>query len=298
MKKLIFATQSNAALAGEVAKKCDAELGSVYLGRFADGEIAVQLRSVVQERAVYVIGSSFPPADNFLELLILIHALKANNACQVDVIMPYFGYAKADRIKHAGDSMAAGFAAKALSFSGADSVAAVNIHSELAAGFFQVPFLNVDAIGLLADVFKAKNIENPAIVAPDAGGIPRAERFAAGLGAQDIVYITKSRPEFDKVVIENVSGKVEGRNVIIVDDMVQSGGTLIKAAAALKARGAKDIFVAVVHMLFSGPGADLLEKDGAIKEVVFTDSVPGPHRLPPKMQVVSIVKLLSGYIKE
>ncbi len=292
MKKLIFATQSNKKLARKIAKEKKFVLGKVKIGRFADGEISVFLKEKVKRKKVYVLGSTFPPAENALELLILINTLKENGAKKIIVIIPYFGYAKADHIDPPGSALTAKLMAQAIELAGADEVRVVNLHSKQGEKFFKVRLKHLSVMPLLADYFKKKKIKNLAIASPDLGGVKRAKEFAKELKNKDLIKIKKYRSAPDKAKVSEVVGEVKGKNVVIVDDMIQSGGTIIKAVRALKKQGAKDIYVAVAHLVFTGPSVALLNKEKNIKQVVLTNTISPTIKLPQKFKKVLIDDLI------
>ncbi len=297
MKKLIFYTNSNIALAKKVAIRSGLQIGRADIKKFADGEISVLIKEKVKDKEIYVLGSSFPPADNLLELLILIHTLKVNGAKKIKLIIPYFGYAKADHIDPLGSTLAAKLMVKLIEQTGVDEIIAIDLHSILVEKFFKKPLIHLSAIPILADYFKKKRIKNLAIASPDFGGIKRANKFAKILKINQIITIKKYRPAFDMVKVQQILGEVKGKNIIIVDDMIQSGKTIIKAVQALKKKGAKDIYVAVSHLVFSGPSIPLLTKNKSIKQVVFTDSILSKSKLPLKFKKLTITNLISSIIK-
>ncbi|MDH4330242.1 MAG: ribose-phosphate pyrophosphokinase [Candidatus Moranbacteria bacterium] len=292
----LFATNSNCDLAKIISSKTTLIIGKCKITKFADQEISVFIEEDVTNQEVWVLGSTFPPADNMLELLILIHTLKSNGAMKVNVIIPYFAYAKADQVKPPGASLAAQLITQAIELSGADTITAINIHSERTINFFTKPLTHLSAISLLAKHFQEKNIKNLCVASPDSGGIKRAQQFANELEIDQLVITEKHRPAFDQVEILRVSGDVKHKNVIIVDDMIQSGGTIIESARALKEKGAKKIYVAVTHLVSTGPSIVLLKKERSIKKIVITDTIPQKEKLPSKFEVVSVADLISNSI--
>ncbi len=296
MKKLIFYAHSNEVLAKKLAKLSGLQIGMADIKKFADKEIFVLIKENVKNKIVYVLGSTFPPAENLIELLILIHTLKANGAKKVQLIIPYFGYAKADHIDPPGMSLAAKLMVELFETSGVDEFIAVDIHSPTVVNFFKKPLLHISAIPLLAGYFKKKKLKDLAIASPDLGGVKRAAEFAKILQIDQIVTIEKYRPTFDQVKVEKVVGEIKGKNIIIVDDMIQSGSTIIKAVQALKKHGAKDIYVAVSHLVFSGPSVPLLAKNKDIKEVVFADTILPKAKLPMKFKKISVADLLCSIV--
>lgn len=295
MKKLIFSTNSNIALAKKVANISNLKIGKADIKKFADQEILVLIKEKVKNKEVYVLGSSFPPADNLLELLVLVHTLKVNGAKKIKLIIPYFAYAKADHIDPPG-SLVAKLMVKLIEEAGATQIIAIDLHSLLVEKFFKKPLMHISAIPLLADYFKKQKIENLVIASPDLGGVKRAKKFAKILNINQIITIEKHRPTFDQVQVKQVLGDVKNKNVIIVDDMIQSGNTIIKAAQALKKKGANDIYVAATHLVFTGPSVTFLRKNKSIKQVVFTDSISPKSKLPLKFKKLSIANLISSIL--
>lgn len=293
---MIFYINNTRQLALSVAKKTGISLGKFSVSRFKDGEIFVQLKEDVKGKDVCVLGSGNPPADNMLELLVLISTLKENGASKVNVIMPYFAYAKSDRITPEGSSLNAKLMANLIKTAGADSVIAVNIHSKTAESFFTVPLAHLSVMPLLAEEFKELKERDLKVISPDLGGVERVKEFARALGVSDMVIIKKTRPAPDKVKVLEVSGDVKNKNVVIVDDMIQSGGTMLKAIDVLKKRGAKDIYIAVAHFLFSGPALELIAKNKDIKKVIITNTIFPSKKLPQKFKIVKVDSLIARAI--
>lgn len=297
MKKTIFATHSNLKLTQAIAKKAGYAMGRADIKKFVDQEIYVHIKEDVKHKHVYVCGSTFPPADNVLELLILIHALKVNKAKKISFIIPYFAYAKSDHIDPPGMPLTAKLMVDMLEHAGVDETIAINLHSPRVEQFFTKKLTHLSAIPRLVDYFKHKHIANLAVASPDKGGISRAKEFARELDIKNIIAIKKYRPAFDKAKIIEISGDVMGKNVIIVDDMIQSGGTILKATRALKKQGAKDIYVAVTHLVFSGSSVPLLEQEPSIKQIIFTNTISTTEKLPTKFKQLSVVDLIVDAIK-
>ena len=296
-KKIIFTTNSNPGLAKSIIAKTDLLLGKCEVKKFADKEVSIRIKENIKGKSVYVLGSSFPPADNLVELLILIHTLKANGTKKVSLIMPYFAYAKADHIDPPGMSLAAKLMVEIIELAGTDEITVIDLHSKQVEKFFKKPLKSLSAMALLASYFNKQKIDNLAVASPDLGGVSRAKQFAKVLGINKVITIEKYRPVFDKIKVIKVSGEVKGKNIIIVDDMIQSGGTIIKTARALKKQGAKNIYVAVTHLVFSGPSVPFLAKEKTIKQIVITDTIPTKNKLPSKFKKLSIASLLSETIK-
>jgi ribose-phosphate pyrophosphokinase len=267
------------------------------VAKFADQEIMVFLKENVEKKEVIAFGSSYPPSDNLVELLILINTLKVNGAKKISVIIPYFGYAKADHVNPKGASLTAKLMAQAIEMAGADKIMAINMHSERVRKFFKKKLIHLSAMEILASHYRREELINFIIAAPDKGGVPRAQEFAC-LMSNELVIVEKSRSGFDKSKVVEVYGNVEDKNVIIVDDMIQSGGTMLGAAREFKKRGAKNIYIAVTHFVFSGPAVEKLQKEKFIREVVFTNTIPQEKKLPKKFKQVKIDDLIVEAIKK
>ncbi len=297
MGTLLFSTNSNRTLAQSLAKKAKLKYAKCDVDKFADQEIMVFLKEKVDNKEVIALGSSYPPSDNLVELLILINTLKVNGAKKISVIIPYFGYAKADHVQPTGASLTAKLMAQAIEMAGADKIMAINMHSERVRKFFKKKLIHLSAMEILAKHYRREELINFIIASPDKGGVPRAQEFAC-LMSNELVIVEKSRSGFDKSKVVEVYGNVEGKNVIIVDDMIQSGGTMLGAAREFKNRGAKNIYIAVTHFVFSGPAVEKLQKEKFIKEVVFTNTIPQEKKLPKKFKQVKIDDLIVEAIKK
>ena len=299
MKYFLFSTKSNPGLAMKLIEKapCLAE-GKCLISHYKDGEILVHIDENIKGRKVFVLGSTFPPAENTLELIILINTLKENGAKKIIVLMPYFGYGKQDKMKYSGDAMSAKLMANIIDLAGADKIIALDLHSEMAGSYFK-KLKHLSAVDTLAAYFKNIGLKKTVIISPDKGGIERAKRFASCLKIKKIVVIEKYRPKVDENKVIKIKGRVKGRNIIIVDDMTQTGGTLIESAKALKKEGAGDIYIALTHLVPTGPAIKNLEKDRNIKKIVVTDSI----KLPPglykskKFEIISCVDIFANNLK-
>jgi len=299
MKYFLFSTKSNPGLAKELIKKAPCLAGGKCLiSHYKDGEILVHIDENIKGKKVFVLGSTFPPAENMLELIILINTLKENGAKEIIVLMPYFGYGKQDKMKYSGDAMSAKLMANIINLAGADKIIALDLHSEMAGSYFK-KLKHLSAVDTLAAYFKNIGLKKTVIISPDKGGIERAKRFASCLKIKKIVVIEKYRPKVDENKVIKIKGRVKGRNIIIVDDMTQTGGTLIESAKALKKEGAGDIYIALTHLVPTGPAIKNLEKDRNIKKIVVTDSI----KLPPglykskKFEIISCVDIFANNLK-
>ena len=272
--------------------------GKCLISHYKDGEILVHIDENIKGKKVFVLGSTFPPAENTLELIILINTLKENGAKKIIVLMPYFGYGKQDKMKYSGDAMSAKLMANIINLAGADKIIALDLHSEMAGSYFK-KLKHLSAVDTLAAYFKNIGLKKTVIISPDKGGIERAKRFASCLKIKKIVVIEKYRPKVDENKVIKIKGRVKGRNIIIVDDMTQTGGTLIESAKALKKEGAGDIYIALTHLVPTGPAIKNLEKDRNIKKIVVTDSI----KLPPglykskKFEIISCVDVFTNNLK-
>ncbi|MFA4834366.1 MAG: ribose-phosphate pyrophosphokinase [Patescibacteria group bacterium] len=299
MKYFLFSTKSNPGLAKELIKKAPCLAGGKCLiSHYKDGEILVHIDEDIKGKKVFVLGSTFPPAKNMLELIILINTLKENGAKKIIVLMPYFGYGKQDKMKYSGDAMSAKLMANIIDLAGAGEIIALDLHSEMAGSYFR-KLKHLSAVNTLAVYFKVIGLKKIIIISPDKGGVERAKRFASNLKIKKIVVIEKYRPKVDENRVTKIKGRVKGRNIIIVDDMTQTGGTLIESAKALKKMGAGDIYVALTHLVPTGPAVKNLEKDKNIKKIVVTNSIRLPASIykSKKFEIISCVDVFANNLK-
>lgn len=298
-QNLLFATNSNPDLVEEIQKLTGLTLANYRLGRFADGEVSLHLDSPVALKVAFVLGSFYPPAENLIELLTLINTLHINGAAKVVVVIPYLGYGKSDRLDRPSIPVNARLFVQALEMAGADQFITLNLHSQLISRYFRNPHLELSAMDLFAKRLSSLGLTDLTVVTPDQGGIERATVYAKDLGKHDIIVIEKHRPADDETEVVKVNGDVSGKNVILVDDMVQTGKTLITAAAALKQNGAGDIYVAVTHFVYSAGALELLANDNNFKKIFITNSIPTPERtpLPEKFEIVPIQNIIAYAIK-
>ena len=298
---MFFTTGTNPKLAKNLAEKTGLLLGRAQLGRFTDGEVKFTLEEPVTDQQVFVMGSTHPPAENLLELLTILNTVKINGAKQIIAVIPYFGYAKSDRPDRPNVPINARLFAKFIKAAGADKIIAVNLHSQYVQDYFRPNLVHLSAGHLLVRAVKVWQLSNVVVAAPDMGGKKRAEEFSlALLGHDKICLIEKFRPTADKATVRKIHDGVAGKNVIIVDDMVQTGGTLISAGDALKGQGAEEIYIALTHFVFSGGAIKKLASLPDVKKVVFTDTIPMPAdvHLPGKFEIISVVDLLCQAVRE
>ena len=297
-KLRLFSLNSNKPLAEKVATELGVELGNLKIAHFSDGEIIVNIEESIRGDHVYVLQStSYPVSDNLMELLIMIDALRRASAKTVNVVMPYYGYARQDRKARPREPITAKLVANMLQGAGADRVLTLDLHAPQIQGFFDIPVDHLMGAPLLANYFIENNLygEDVVVVSPDHGGVTRARSLAEFLKAP-IAIIDKRRPKANVAEVMSIVGEVEGKICIMIDDMIDTAGTIVQGAQALKDRGAKEVYACCTHAIFSGPAKDRLE-DSAIKKVIVTDSILLPEeRIPKNMESVSISKLLAEAI--
>ncbi len=292
----LFSCSSNPELAGSIAKCIGVELGNVTMSRFSDGEIHIQLDDSVRGSDVYVVQSTSAPVnDHLIELLVMVDALKRASAKTINVVIPYYGYARQDRKARSRDPITAKLVANLIETAGTHRVIAMDLHAMQIQGFFDIPVDHLLGVPILGDYFHEKQLESPVVVSPDHGGVVRARRLADTLQAP-LAIIDKRRPEPGVVEVMNIIGDVKGRTAILIDDIIDTAGTIALAANALKKAGAGDIYACCTHPVLSGPAIERLEAS-SIKEIVVTDTIP--LRQPcgtDKVKVLSVAPLLAEAI--
>ena len=272
MSKLkIFSGRSNRPLAEKIAREAGVELGKLELKNFSDGEIWVKYSDNIRGDDVFLIQSTPPPAENLLELLILIDAARRASANRITVVIPYFGYARQDRKDQPRVSVSAKLVANLITEAGADRLITMDLHAPQIQGFFDIPMDHLYASAVFTDYFRKKNIPNLAVVSPDVGGIKMARSYAKRLEA-DLIMIDKRRPKANEVEVMSIIGNVAGKNIIIVDDLIDTAGTFVNAVAAVKKNGAQDVYGACTHPILSGKAIERINAS-AVKSVVVTDSI-------------------------
>jgi len=295
---MIFAGSANQQLAAAVAKRLNIPLGGVSVGRFSDGEVMIELMENVRGRDCFVLQSTCVPTnDNLMEVLIMIDALKRASAARVTAAIPYFGYARQDRRpRSARVAISAKVVANMLEAVGVDRVLTMDLHADQIQGFFDVPVDNIYAAPiLLGDLWK-HGYEDLLVVSPDVGGVVRARALAKRLES-DLAIIDKRRPKANDAEVMNIIGDVKGRTCVIMDDMVDTAGTLAKAAQALKNEGAVKVIAYCTHPVLSGGAVERIA-NSALDEVVVTDSIPlrEDAKKCSKIRVLSVVDLLAETI--
>ncbi len=293
----LFSTHSNEELAGEILHKTKKlKKGKCLITHYKDGEILVHIDEKIKGQKVYCLGSTFSPAENMLELIILINTLKENGAKKIIALIPYFGYGKQDRIKYSGDAMSAKLMTKIIEDAGASEIVALDLHSHRVEEYFQRPMKHLSALELLANHFRKAKLCAPAdcvIVSPDLGSDERSKKFAKILKVKDMAKIEKIRPRVDEARVTRFKGEVKGKNIIIVDDLSQTGGTLIEVAKHLKAKGARDIYVVLTHLVATGPVVENLRREKNIKKIFTTNSIvrTSEFKKDKKFEVLSVAEL-------
>ena len=271
---VLFTGNANPALAQEIAGHLGVELGKAMVGRFSDGEVTVEIRQNVRARDVFVVQPTCSPTnENLMELLIMVDALKRASARRITAVIPYFGYARQDRRPRSTRvPISAKVVANLLETVGVERVLTMDLHADQIQGFFDIPVDNIYASPVLLSDVKSKNYNNLVVISPDVGGVVRARALAKQLGC-DLAIIDKRRPTANVSEVMHVIGEIEGRNCVIMDDMIDTAGTLVKAAEVLKERGAKSVFAYCTHPVFSGPAIERI-RGSQIDEVVITNTIP------------------------
>jgi ribose-phosphate pyrophosphokinase len=272
---MIFTGNANPVLAAEIAHHLNTQLGAANVGRFSDGEVTVEITQNVRARHVFVVQSTCSPTnDNLMELLIMVDALKRASAERISAVIPYFGYARQDRRPRSSRvPITAKVVANMLQTVGVDRVLTMDLHADQIQGFFDIPVDNIYASPVLLGDLRQKNYPDLLVVSPDVGGVVRARALAKQLGC-DMAIIDKRRPKANVSEVMHVIGDIEGRNCVIMDDMIDTAGTLVKAAEVLKERGARSVYAYCTHPIFSGPAIERIAKGSALDEVVVTNTIP------------------------
>ncbi len=283
----LFAGRANPALALAIARAYGQDLGGVTIKNFSDGEIYVRYDESIRGTDLFIIQSTPPPAENWLELVFMIDAARRASAARITAVMPYFGYARQDRKDQPRVSIASKALANILTTVGVDRVLTMDLHASQLQGFFDIPVDHLYGSAVLIEHLREHSAENLVVVAPDVGSLKMARAYAKRLGT-DLALIDKRRPQQNVAEVMNIIGDVNGRNVLLLDDMVDTAGTLVSAAQALREAGALDIQAAATHALLSGPAYDRIERS-EISRVLVTDTVP-LQRTSEKIRVVSVAE--------
>jgi ribose-phosphate pyrophosphokinase len=291
----VFSGTANEEFSKAVAKYLSMPLSEATIKRFSDGEISIQISESVRGRDVFIIQSTCAPANaNLMELLIMTDALKRSSANSITAIMPYFGYARQDRKAAPRVPISAKLVANLLETAGVDRVVTLDLHAGQIQGFFDIPVDNLYGQIVFKDYVKRKNLKNPIIASPDIGGVARARSFAKDLGL-DLVIVDKRRERANVAEVMNIIGDVKGKDVILIDDMIDTAGTIVKAAKALKERGATSVMAFCSHPVLSGPAHDRI-LEGELDELVVTDTIP-LSKENDKITVLSVAHLFGEVIR-
>lgn len=268
----VFSLNSNEPLAQEIAEEIGTTLGKCTVSTFSDGEIQINIEESIRGCDVYVIQSTNTPVNHhIMELLIMIDALKRASARSVNIVMPYYGYARQDRKARSREPITAKLVANLLEVAGADRVLTLDLHAPQIQGFFDVPIDHLQGVPILAEYFKKKNLEDVVVVSPDHGGVTRARRMADRLKAP-LGIIDKRRPRPNVAEVMNIIGEVEGKTAILIDDIIDTAGTITLAADALIEKGAKEVYACCTHAVLSGPALERIEQS-QIRELVVTNTI-------------------------
>ncbi|WP_195940822.1 ribose-phosphate diphosphokinase [Romboutsia sp. 1001713B170131_170501_G6] len=297
--KIISGNASNE-LAKKIADHIGVELCDCQVGTFSDGEISVNINETVRGCDVFVVQSTNSPVnDNLMELLIIIDALRRASAGRITAVIPYYGYARQDRKAKARDPITAKLVANLITAAGADRVLTMDLHAAQIQGYFDIPLDHLQGGSILADYFNKKNIEDLVVVSPDLGSVTRSRNFANNLnGDVPIAIIDKRRPKANVCEVMNIIGDVQGKNVILLDDMIDTAGTITNAANALKEFGVKDVYACCTHGVLSGPAMERIE-NSAIKELIVLDTIQLPEEKKiDKVQIETVAPLFGDAIKK
>ena len=291
----IFSGTANPEFAKKISKYLSLPLSECAIKTFSDGEISVQIGESVRGKDVFVIQPTCAPANsNLMELLILTDALKRSSANSITAVVPYFGYARQDRKAAPRVPISAKLVANMMQTAGIDRVVTMDLHAGQIQGFFDVPVDNLYGSLIFLDYLKEKNLKNPIIASPDVGGVARARSFAKKLSL-DLVIVDKRREEANKSEVMNIIGDVAGKDVILIDDMIDTAGTIVKAAGAFKEQGAKSVSAFCTHAVLSGPAYECIES-GALDGLVVTDTIPLKQE-SDRIKVISVAPLFGEVIR-
>ncbi len=292
---MIFSGTANEELSNEIAKYLEMPLSNATINRFSDGEINVQIAQSVRGKDVFIIQPTCAPAnDNLMELLIMTDALKRSSAKSITAVVPYYGYARQDRKAAPRVPISAKLVANLMETAGITRVVTVDLHASQIQGFFDIPVDNLYGAILFVDYIKSKKFKNPIIASPDIGGVARARYFAKKLGL-DMVIVDKRREKANESEVMNVIGDVNGKDVILIDDMIDTAGTMVKAAEALKKLGATSVMACCTHPVLSGPAFDRIE-NGSLDELIVTNTIPMQHN-SSKIKMLSTAPMLGEVIR-
>lgn len=292
----IFSGSSNPTLARRICAELGQPLGRVKLSRFKSGEIYCLYEESIRNCDVFLVQTfSHPINEHLVELLVMIDAAKRASARTINLVLPYYGYSRQERKTAPREPISAKLVADLLTTAGAHRVMTIDLHAPAIQGFFNIPVDHLTALDLISEYIRAKQIPNPIVVSPDAGRATTAERLASNLDSPFAIMI-KKRPRHNESVITHIIGEVRGRTPIIIEDMIDTGTTIVNVVEGLKERGANDAYICATHPVFSGPALERLNHPN-IKEIVVTDSIAIPEPHPERLKVISMAPLLSDAIR-
>lgn len=295
-KLKIFSGNANLHLAQEIAEYLGVSVGESKVSRFSDGEILVEINESVRGADVFVVQPTCAPVnENIMELLIVVDALKRASARRTTAVIPYYGYARQDRKVRPRAPITAKLLANLITASGAMRVITMDLHAGQIQGFFDIPVDHLPGVPILAEYFQKKNLDDVIVVSPDVGGVTRSRDMARRLDTS-LAIIDKRRDKPNEAAIMNIIGDVSGKTVIMIDDIIDTGGTITQGADALMERGAKEVYACCTHPVLSGPAIERLQKS-SIKEIVVTNTIPLPeHKAIDKIHVLSVAPLIGEAI--
>lgn len=296
-KITVFALSASQDLANSIAKKLGTEVGDCKVHHFADGEILVEIGESVRGKDVFIVQStSNPVTENLMEILVLTDALKRASAKEITAVIPYFGYARQDRKAKPRQPITSRLVADLLTVAGVKRVVTIDLHARQIQGFFDIPVDEMEALPLIYNYFNDKDIDNICVVSPDHGGATRARKLSEALDCP-IAIIDKRRPKPNVAEVMGIIGDVAGKNCILVDDMIDTAGTIVAGAEILKQKGAKDVYIACTHGVLSGPAIERLQNSVA-KEIVITDTIAIPEEKRfDKLVQITVADLLAHTIE-
>ncbi len=293
----VFTGTAHPALGKKIVNFLGVEPGKVNIMRFKDGEIKVKIEENIRGRDVFIVQPTFPPGDNLLELLLFIDAARRASAERITAVIPYFGYARQDRKDEPRVPISAKLIADLITTAGADRVLTMDLHADQIQGFFNIPVDHLFSAPVMIDYFKKRiDLDNTVIVSPDAGGVKRARYFAKKLGNLPIAIVDKRRKAPNEVEVFFVIGEIKNKRCLIIDDIIDTGGTIIEVSKLLKDKGAYEIYVAATHGVFSGNAVKKLVETPWIEEIVVSDTIPAKGD-QSKIKVLSISELLGEAIR-
>jgi ribose-phosphate pyrophosphokinase len=293
----LFSGSANVPLATEVARYLGIDLGPMVRKRFADGELYIQIQESIRGCDVYLIQPCCHPVnDNLMELLIMIDACRRASARQITAVIPYYGYARADRKTAGRESITAKLVANLITKAGASRIIAMDLHSAQIQGYFDIPFDHVFGSPAILDYLASKHLSDIVVVSPDVGGVARARAFAKKLDDASLAIIDKRRQAHNVAEVLNLIGDVKGKTAVLVDDMIDTAGTICEGARLLRSEGARQVYACATHPVFSGPAIERLS-NGLFEEVIVTNTIPvHEEKRFPQLMVLSVANLLGETI--